>query len=83
MVVYATDNLYETLKAESVAEAVSDATPYQKLESMDEKNDGGFYPIFLINDKYGGRGLNFRAKGNSHGITLFVFGSVLDEKTFV
>lgn len=49
---------------------------------MDEKKGRDFYPVFMINDKYGGRGLNFRAKSNTHGITMFIFGSVIDELTF-
>jgi len=47
---------------------------------MDCKH-GPYYPVFMINDQYGGRGLNFRAQNNPHGITLLILGPFLDEKT--
>ena len=42
---------------------------------------GPWYPVFMIDDHYGGRGLNFRARTNQYGITLFILGSFVDEKT--
>ena len=45
---------------------------------MDTK-EGNYYPVYMINDMYGGRGLNFRAYTNS--ITMFILGTFLDRKT--
>ena len=36
---------------------------------------GQRYPVYLISDKYGAIGLDFRAAGNSLGITLLIAGS--------
>jgi len=59
---------------------VKESTNYKALETMDCKS-GLYYPVFMINDQYGGRGLNFRAQNNPHGITLLILGSFLDKKT--
>ena len=45
---------------------------------MDVKH-GNSYPIYMIDDKYGGRGLNFRAQTSNHGITMLIFGSFPDQ----
>jgi len=42
---------------------------------------GAYYPVFLINDEYGGRGLNFRAQTNPHGITMLILGTFPDRIT--
>ena len=59
VLVYATGQLYDQLVAEEIATAVTEKTSYLDLENMDKPN-GSHYPRFIINDKYGGRGLNFR-----------------------
>jgi hypothetical protein len=38
---------------------------------MDKKIEGN-YPVYLANEKYGMRGLDYRASGNKHGICLLV-----------
>ena len=47
---------------------------------MEEKKNGR-YPVYLINSEFGGRGLNFRAKGNTEGITMLILGSFSDYRT--
>ena len=42
---------------------------------------GPYYPVFLINEEYGGRGLNFRAQSNPHGITMLILGTFPDRIT--
>ena len=42
---------------------------------------GAYYPVFMINESYGGRGLNFRAQNNAEGITMLILGSFLDRRT--
>ena len=59
---------------------MTEATPWRALETMDAKH-GAYYPVFMIGDHYGGRGLNFRARTNPHGITLLILGPFADNKT--
>ena len=80
VLVYATGQVYQALKAEEITIPVTEATPWRVLETMDSKI-GSYYPVFMIDDRYGGRGLNFRAQYNPHGITLLILGSFVDEKT--
>ena len=47
---------------------------------MDVKKDN-WYPIYLINSNFGGRGLNFRARDNKAGITMLIFGTFPDKRT--
>ena len=60
VLVYATGELYDKLIVENIGEAVKADTNYKLLETMDWKT-GDRFPIYIINDKYGGRGCNFRA----------------------
>ena len=55
-------------------------TPHLALETMDAKL-GNYYPVFMINDQYGGRGLNFRACNNRYGITMLILGSFPDRNS--
>ena len=48
---------------------------------MDAKVNNSHYPVYMIDDNYGGRGLNFRAPSNPHGITMLILGTFLGEKT--
>ena len=66
------------LKQEDNVEAITMTTPFDKLEKMDEKV-GSFFPVYLIDDKFGGRGVNFRAATN--GLTMIILGSFKDKKT--
>lgn len=44
------------------------------IETMDAKL-GFRFPVFIINEEYGGRGLNFRAVNSQFGITMLIIGS--------
>ena len=44
------------------------------IETMDAKLTTR-YPVYLINEEYGGRGLNFRAANSQFGITMLIIGS--------
>ena len=39
---------------------------------------GARFPVYLISDRYGGLGLDFRAANNFYGITLLILGSFPD-----
>ena len=58
-------------------EVVTEDTSYLALEKMDEKK-GPRFPVYMINDKFGGRGLNFRAPNNAFGITMLILGTFPD-----
>jgi len=60
VLIYATGKEFEALKEEDGVIHVTPQVPYLTLETMDAKL-GAYYPVFLINEEYGGRGLNFRA----------------------
>ena len=57
---YANGAQYEMLKEEPNVKPVTDETPHLALEQMDVKH-GYRYPVFMISNKYGSRGANFRA----------------------
>ena len=59
---------------------MKETTDWKVFETMDAKIES-YYPVYMIDDKYGGRGLNFRARSNPHGITLLILGSFVDDKT--
>ena len=41
----------------------------------------GFYPVYLMNEKYGCRGLDYRAKNNDHGICMIICSPFSDKRT--
>ena len=47
---------------------------HKLFKTMDAKL-GPRYPVYLISDKYGAIGLDFRAPSSPHGITLLIAGS--------
>ena len=57
---------------------VTEETNYLLLETMDARV-GPRFPVYIINDDYGGRGLNFRAAYNPLGITLLILGTFPDK----
>ena len=77
VLIYATGKEFAALSEEEGVIPVTAETPYETLETMDAKL-GYFFPVFIINDEYGGRGLNFRAQSNPHGITMLILGTFSD-----
>ena len=47
---------------------------------MGVKLETNYFPVYLISDKFGARGTNFRASENPLGISLLICGSHQDEK---
>ncbi len=39
------------------------------------------YPVYLIDEKYGCRGLDYRAKNNVHGICMIICSPFSDKRT--
>ena len=71
MLIYATGKIYKDLHDDVRIEVLDNKIDHELLRSMDKKAEG-FYPVYLANEKYGMRGLDFRASGNKHGICLMV-----------
>jgi len=55
-------------------------TPDEDLRRMDKKV-GSSYPVYLVNDAYGIRGLDYRAESNQHGICMVVVSAFRDRRT--
>ena len=72
--------MYSTLCEEDNVKPINEDTSIEELESMGKKQ-GARYPVFIFDDTYGGRGLNFRAPGNPHGITMLILGTFPDRTT--
>ena len=55
---------------------VSEEIPYEELRQLDEKK-GFNYPVYLANEKFGWRGVDYRS---SKGITLIIGASFGDPR---
>ena len=77
ILIYAVGKLFEELKKKDGLTVVEGALGHKVLTQMDTRisQDPSYtqvYPIYLANDKYGMRGLDYRAKKNPHGVYLLV-----------
>jgi hypothetical protein len=77
VLVYANGNEFECLKLEDNIHEVTEKMDHRLFSTMDAKL-GHRYPVYLISNKYGGIGLDFRAVSNQLGITLLILGSFPD-----
>ena len=82
VLVYATGDLHEELAKERFLPCVDEETSHDKLRRMDEKWEG-LYPVYLLDDDYGIRGLDFRAANNPHGICMLICSAWRDSRTRV
>jgi hypothetical protein len=80
VLIYAVGGLYDQLAQEPNVKKVTLETPPEDLRRMDIRS-GGLYPVFLINDKYGIRGLDYRAAGNKLGICMIICSMFSDRRT--
>ena len=80
VLVYANGQEYEQLKREGNIISISQNDSHLPFETMDAKV-GPRYPVFLISENFGTRGINFRAANNDLGITLLILGSFPDPTT--
>ena len=80
VLVYANGKEYEQLKNEDNITAVSEVDSHLPFETMDAKV-GPRYPVYLISENFGTRGINFRAVNSDLGITLLILGSFPDPTT--
>ena len=80
VLIYANGKLNDTLANDYLVTRVTPDTPEADLRSMDEKKNG-HYPIYLINEEYGIRGLDYRAEKNPHGICMLICSEFSDKRT--
>lgn len=80
VLIYANDTIAKKLAEEFFVTRVTEDTSDEDLRRMDRSIEG-LYPIYLITEDYGIRGLDFRAPGNLHGICMIICSSFRDQRT--
>ena len=80
VLVYANDPYYSELINDHNLTKVDQNTPDADLRSMD-KQTGGLFPVFVINENYGTRGLDYRAPGNPLGIMMIICSPFSDRRS--
>ena len=80
ILIYANDPINSELANEPNITKVTKDTSDADLRSMDVQK-GGVYPVYLINEDYGIRGLDYRAPGNIHGICMIIAGQFSAPRT--
>ena len=80
VLIYANGDLHDILADEYKVTQVTSDTPEADLRSMDKSKDG-LYPVYLISEEYGIRGLDYRAEKNSFGICMIICSSFSDHRT--
>jgi hypothetical protein len=80
VLIYANGELNDTLTDQNLVPRVTPDTPAVDLRSLDvKKNDT--YPIYLINEEYGIRGIDYRAEKNPNGICMLICSEFSDYRT--
>ena len=72
VLVYATGDTFKQVKALEGVTAVTKQTPDNDLRQMGVKGKDSKYPVYLINEFYGTRGLDFNSPGNTLGICMLI-----------
>ena len=63
VLIYVNDILHDDLLNVDYIEKVTIDTSPEDLRAMDRKSNG-YYPVYLVNEDYGIRGLDYRAENN-------------------
>lgn len=82
VLVYANDENIANLEIIEDYVLVTEDTPDEELRQMGKKVNNQ-YPVKLISKKYGLRGLDYRAFGNSLGICLIILASCASDREFL
>jgi hypothetical protein len=80
VLIYATGEMYSKLVNDHNVPQVTEDTPAEDLRSMDVSK-GGCYPVYLINEDYGSRGVDYRAERNPSGICMIICSPFSDRRT--
>ena len=71
VLIYARKPLFESLGIQDEVTTVTYNTLDDCLQHLDKKGEHG-YPVYLISDEYGIRGLDFRSPKNPLGICMVI-----------
>ena len=74
VLIYANQPLFSSLLEIDGIEVVTKDTDKDELNNLD-KRKGLYYPVKIISNDYGTRGLNFRAPQSKEGICMIIGGS--------
>ena len=80
VLIYANEPLISILEKDHFLKRVTIETPDSDLRSMDVRKNGS-YPIYLISEDYGIRGLDYRAPSNPFGICMIICDPFPDWRT--
>ena len=76
VLVLAKDDMFDYLSKIAHVSVVTEATPYDELRHLDEKK-GPNFPVYLANEQFGWRGVDYRS---TKGITLIIGASFGDPR---
>lgn len=82
VLVYANQPLFGQLAELDGLKIVTAQTSTESLTSMDVKV-GMHFPVMMVDDSYGIRGINFRAPSSNLGICMIIGGSFGDRRSRV
>ena len=82
VLVYACGEMFKDLELQEDFKVVTPETSDEELRSMGVKKDS-VYPVKLISNKYGIRGLDYRSRGNALGICLIVLSPCMSEREWL
>ena len=80
VLIYANGEWNDIIARDYLVTRVTPDTPAADLRSLDEKKKGN-YPLYLINEEYGIRGLDYRAERNPNGICMLICSEFSDYRT--
>jgi hypothetical protein len=80
VLVYVNDPCCSELVNDHKLIKVDKNTPDATLRSMDKQTEG-VYPVFVINENYGTRGLDYRAPNNPLGICMIICSPFSDKRS--
>ena len=80
IVIYAKKPLFDKLKTFDEVTTVTYNLDDGLLQNLDRKGEDG-YPVYLVSDEYGIRGLDFRAPKNPLGISEVICSPFKDKRT--
>ena len=82
VLIFANHSLFGQLAELDGVHIVTSETPSKDLETMDVRT-GQYFPVMMISNDYGTRGINFRAPNSQLGICMIVGGSFGDRRSRV
>ena len=78
---YATGDTFNQVKTHEGVTEVTKHTPDKDLRQMGTKGKDSKYPVYLINEDYGTRGLDFNSPGNPLGICMLILNEFSNKRS--